>query len=461
MATPSGVIDNMVAPGQPEPARGEASGADAASVMGHYLQDVRQYTLLTHAHELTLAEQIQEGSRAWRQAFVQSLLVVPDLLACRIRVRRGAMSPSDLCEEAPEVDVPEVDVPEVDVGVDMSPDAALAILDRLQEVRRDISCMTVRGAGGEAVTSLRDEMRRLIQAVPWHATVLQQAWTRLHMAMTTNQVRLQRQTRRYRTALGYSLETLQDLWEHLNGLYRSVDAAKQELTTRNLRLVIRVARDFMHTGMPLTDLIQEGNIGLMRAVNKFDYRRNLKFSTYAVWWIKQAIRRAVYDQMALIRVPEYMYESARQVQGVIPVLTSELGRPPTPSEMAARLEFPLERVERCLALTHEPVSLDQTQSGERDRSFQERVADPEAAQGLETVLQQDLQQRTQQALSSLKPREAEVLRRRFGLDGYRVETLREIGLDLSLSHERVRQIEAQALAKLKVESPGLRDYLEC
>uniref|UniRef100_UPI0011788946 sigma-70 family RNA polymerase sigma factor n=1 Tax=Candidatus Entotheonella palauensis TaxID=93172 RepID=UPI0011788946 len=188
--------------------------------------------------------------------------------------------------------------------------------------------------------------------------------------------------------------------------------------------------------------------------------RNLKFSTYAVWWIKQAIRRAVYDQMALIRVPEYMYESARQVQKMIPVLTTELGRAPTPGEMAQRLDLPLERVERSLALTtHEPVSLDQTQADGRERPFQERVADTEAVQGLETVLQQDLQQRTQQALSGLKPREAEVLRRRFGLDGHPGETLRQIGLDLELSHERVRQIEAQALAKLKAESPGLRDYL--
>jgi RNA polymerase primary sigma factor len=198
----------------------------------------------------------------------------------------------------------------------------------------------------------------------------------------------------------------------------------------------------------------------MRAVNKFDYQRNFKFSTYAVWWIKQAIRRAVYDQMALIRVPEYMYESVRQVQKVIPALTTELGRTPTPDEMAKRLDLPLERVERSLALTHEPMSLDQTLPGERERSFQERIADNDAVQALERVLEQDLQQLTQQALSCLKPREAEVLRRRFGLDGYPGETLRQIGLDLELSHERVRQIEAQALAKLKAESPGLRDYLE-
>ncbi len=444
MTARNGMAADAMEPSGPGATGSVAAGADVASVMSHYLQDVRQYPLLTHEHELALARQIQEGGRGWRQAFVWSLLVVPDLLACRLRVRRGAMDMTALCEADPA----------------LASETAMVLLDRLQVLQRQMSGTTGRGVPeAETAAVLRDEMRALMQSVPWHATILQQAWARLRLAMTSNLVRQQRQARRYRVSLGYSLATLCDLWGHLEDLYVRVEAAKQELTTRNLRLVISVAREFMHTGLPLTDLVQEGNIGLMRAVNKFDYQRNLKFSTYAVWWIKQAIRRAVYDQMALIRVPEYMYESARQVQKMIPVLTTELGRAPTPGEMAQRLDLPLERVERSLALTHEPVSLDQTQAGGRERPFQERVADTEAVQGLETVLQQDLQQRTQQALSGLKPREAEVLRRRFGLDGHPGETLRQIGLDLELSHERVRQIEAQALAKLKAESPGLRDYL--
>jgi len=445
-ASRSGRVEETAAPILSEPTEGAAVSADTASVMSHYLQDVRRYPLLTHKDELALAQQIQEGGSVWRQAFVQSLLVVPDLLACHSRVRRGAMDVSALCEE---------DAPAP------ASESIMALLDRLQELRREMCC-TSRGevVETETVVALREAMRGLIQSVPWHAAILQQAWTRFHLAMSSNIVRQQRQVRRYGVVLGYSLATLRDLWVHVGGLYTRVEAAKQELTTRNLRLVISVAREFIHTGMPLTDLVQEGDIGLMRAVNKFDYQRNLKFSTYAVWWIKQAIRRAVYDQMALIRVPEYMYESVRQIQKVIPVLTTELGRTPTPGEMAKRLDLPLERVERGLALTHEPVSLDQTVAGMRERSFQERIADTEAVQALETVLEQDLQQLTQQALSCLKPREAEVLRRRFGLDGYPGETLRQIGLDLDLSHERVRQIEAQALAKLKAESPGLRDYLE-
>ena len=441
----SGLAEDTPQPSGAEPDGGVAVGADAASVMSHYLQDVRQYPLLTHEHELALAREIQEGGRAWREAFLQSLLVVPDLLVCCSRVCRGAMDAAALCEGE----------------LASAPEVAMAALNQLQALQGKIGG-TPGGGMPEAETAarLRDEMRAVIQSVLWHEAILQQAWSRLRLAMRSNRVRQQRQARRYEATLGYSQATLHDLYGHLEALHTRVETAKQELTTRNLRLVISVAREFMHTRLPLTDLVQEGNIGLMRAVNKFDYQRNLKFSTYAVWWIKQAIRRAVYDQMALIRVPEYMYESARQVQKMIPVLTTELGRTPTPGEMAQRLDLPLERVERSLALTHEPVSLDQTPADGHERSFQERVADTEAIQGLETVLQQDLQQRTQQALSCLKPREAEVLRRRFGLDGQPGETLRQIGLDLELSHERVRQIEAQALAKLKAESPGLREYLE-
>ena len=418
-----------------------ADGADAASVMSHYLQDVRQHPLLTHEAELALAQRIQEGGQAWRQAFAQSLLVVPDLLACRSRVRRGAMPASALCDD------------------ETAPETAVAALDHLQDLRRDMARKPIKG-GADAAAARREAMRELVQSMAWHHAILEQAWSRLRHAMTSSPVRRERLARRYGAILGYSPATLRDLWNHLYDLHTRVETARQELTTRNLRLVISVAREFMHTGMPLTDLVQEGNIGLMRAVDKFDYQRSFKFSTYAVWWIKQAIRRAVYDQMALIRVPEYMYESARQVQKVIPVLTTELGRDPTPAEMAQRLEMPLDRVERSLALTHEPLSLDQTQDGVRERPIRDRIADPDAAPGIETVFQQDLHKRTQQALAGLKPREAEVLRRRFGLDGQPGETLRQIGLDLALSHERVRQIEAQALAKLKAESPGLREYLE-
>ena len=278
--------------------------------------------------------------------------------------------------------------------------------------------------------------------------------------MAAAPARQQRQARRFVSTLGYTMEALRRQWRTLHRLYARMESAKQELITRNLRLVISVAREFTYTELPLTDLIQEGNIGLMRAVEKFDYQRNLKFSTYAIWWIKQAMRRAAFEQAALIRVPEYMYESGRRVHNALPTLTTALGRAPTPGEIARHLELPVERVERSMALVGAPVSLDQPLTKDGEGTLNDVLADTEAETSLEMLMQQDLKHHTQRALDCLLPREAEVIRRRYGFHGKPGETLRQVGIVLRLSHERVRQIEAEALAKLKQHRDVLRDFLE-
>jgi len=420
------------------------------SIIAHYFQEVRRFPLLSHKGEMALAQQIQEGTRQWRDELLQRLLHVPLLLACRARLRRGSMPIEAVClpEHAPTCG-----------------DFA-ARLDQLQRWRCQMRQLVQPGVQKNAETqaqmrALRATMRTLLQPLVWQPAFLQQAWTRFDTAMAAaSPARQHRQASRFLSTLGYSLRTLQRLWHLLHRLQTHAESAKQELVARNLRLVISVAREFTYTGIPLTDLIQEGNIGLMRAVDKFDYRRNLKFSTYAVWWIKQAIRRAVFEQGTLIRVPEYMYESARQVSKSREALTTTLGRSPTPGEIAAHLAMPLERVERTLALGHEPVSLDRPMAEEDQRTLGEVLADTKAWVGQESIIQQELVDRTHRALEGLTPREAEVIRRHFGLHGQPEETLRQIGLDLHLSHERVRQIEAEALAKLKRQGAPLRVFLE-
>jgi RNA polymerase sigma factor (sigma-70 family) len=418
--------------------------------MTHYLHDVRRYPLLTHERERTLGQQIQEGSRAWREMLQQSLLFVPFLLACRSRLRCGTLTVTAIYE------------------TDQAPSHLefLATLDQLQGFRRHMRRLlqehrySLDQKRGQ-VAALRAEMHVLLHTFAWQPAFLQQAWTRFDTAMAAaHPERQRRQAARFASTLGYSMDELRTLWQRLHGLYAWVDTARQEMITRNLRLVISVAREFAHSGLPMTDLIQEGNIGLMRAVEKFDYQRNLKFSTYAIWWIKQAMRRAVFEQSTLIRVPEYMYESVRRVHKALPGLTTTLGRAPTAREMAQHLELPVERVERSMSLVSEPVSLDQPRTDEGERTLTEVVADTQAETSVEMLMQQDLQHSTQRALECLRPREAEVIRRRFGLHGKPGETLRQIGNDLHLSHERVRQIEVEALAKLKQHSATLRDFLD-
>lgn len=432
-------------------ARGSSAQATPdTSTIAQYFQDVRRFPLLSHEREIALARDIQEGGQQWREFLLQRLLHVPLLLACRARLRRGSMPITAIClsEHAPTL-------------LEL-----IALLDQLQRLRcqmRQLMHSPVYPNAPQNLqrAALRAEMQALLASLVWQPMFLQHAWSRFDTGMAAaSPARQGRQAVRYLSTLGYTLSTLRALWRTLHRLHTRVERAKQEMITRNLRLVISVAREFSHTGMPLTDLIQEGNIGLMRAVDKFDYRRNLKFSTYAVWWIKQAMRRAMFEQSMLIRVPEYMHESARQVHRHLPLLAAALGRPPTTMEMAQHLAMPVERVERSLALVAEPISLDQPLAETDRRTLGDSLADTQASPSQETLVQQDLIDQTHRALAGLDPREAEVIRRRFGLHGQPGETLRQIGLGLHLSHERVRQIEAEALTKLKQQGATLRVFLE-
>lgn len=418
------------------------------TLIAYYFRDVRRYPLLSHAREMALARQMHDGSRQWREELARCLVHVSLLLAWRARLRRGLLPVAAVCDPDDRRPLPEV----------------LSTLDQLHRLR----CQMRRLVQGQAesaapVAALRAEMQALLASWSWQPAFLSQAWTRFDTAMAAAPARQHRQAGRYLSTLGYSLGELRAVWRTLHRLHTSVERAKQEMMTGNLRLVISVAREFSHTSVPLTDLIQEGNIGLMRAVDKFDYRRNLRFSTYAVWWIKQAMRRAVCAQSALIHIPEYLRDCVRRVHQSQPGLATALGRAPTAQDLAQHLALPVERVERSLALVREPISLDRPRWGEETRPLRDVLADVQAnpSQDVQDVLvQQALSAHLQRALEGLTPREADVMRRRFGLHGKPEEHLRQIGEALHLSHERVRQIEAEALAKLRQHSAPLQVFLE-
>ena len=275
-------------------------------------------------------------------------------------------------------------------------------------------------------------------------------------------LRSQRKLAQVEKNSGMNVAAIKDINRRMTMGEAMARRAKKEMVEANLRLVISIAKKYTNRGLQFLDLIQEGNIGLMKAVDKFEYRRGYKFSTYATWWIRQAITRSIADQARTIRIPVHMIETINKLNRVSRQMLQEMGREPTPEELAERMEMPEDKIRKVLKIAKEPISMETPIGEDEDASIGDLIEDTTIALPLDEATSNNLTESTRDVLGSLTAREAKVLRMRFGIDMNTDHTLEEVGKQFDVTRERIRQIEAKALRKLRhpTRSDHLRSFID-